>query len=93
MKHLETADVMDVELAYLYSDGEFWHFRINETFEQIAADSKAICGDNLKCVVEKQCFTITLLDVFQLPCSPPQFVELEIVFFFFFVFYKKLIPV
>ena len=25
----ETADVMDVELAYLYSDGEFWHFMNN----------------------------------------------------------------
>ena len=38
----EGADVMETELAYLYADGEFWHFMNNETFEQIAADEKAV---------------------------------------------------
>ena len=32
----EGADVLDTELAYLYTDGEFWHFMNNDTFEQIA---------------------------------------------------------
>jgi len=41
---VEGADVMDTDLAYLYTDGEFWHFMNNETFEQIAADEKAL-GD------------------------------------------------
>ena len=38
----EGADVMDLNLTYLYNDGEFWHFMNNETFEQLAADEKAI---------------------------------------------------
>ena len=31
---VESADVVDVEMQYLYSDGEFWHFMVPETFEQ-----------------------------------------------------------
>ena len=41
---VEGADVMDTELSYLYNDGEFWHFMNNESFEQFAADEKAL-GD------------------------------------------------
>ena len=48
---VEGADVMDTDLAYLYTDGEFWHFMNNETFEQIAADEKAL-GDAGKWLVE-----------------------------------------
>ncbi|MCE1754912.1 elongation factor P, partial [Enterobacter hormaechei] len=29
---VESADVMDMNLTYLYNDGEFWHFMNNETF-------------------------------------------------------------
>ena len=32
---VEGADVMDVELAYLYADGEFWHFMNNETLSKV----------------------------------------------------------
>ncbi len=38
----EGADVVDMNLTYLYNDGEFWHFMNNETFEQLSADAKAI---------------------------------------------------
>ena len=55
----EGADVMETELAYLYADGEFWHFMNNETFEQIAADEKAV-ADCLKWLKEGDICTITL---------------------------------
>ena len=55
---VEGADVMDTDLAYLYTDGEFWHFMNNETFEQIAADEKAL-GDAGKWLVENDVCTIT----------------------------------
>ena len=55
---VEGADVMDTDLAYLYTDGEFWHFMNNETFEQIAADEKAL-GDAVKWLVENDLCTIT----------------------------------
>jgi len=74
---VEAADVMDTELAYLYNDGEFWHFMNNETFEQVAADEKAL-GDALKWLVENDVCTLTIWDGRPIVVAPPNFVELEI---------------
>jgi elongation factor P len=74
---VEGADVMDTDLAYLYTDGEFWHFMNNETFEQIAADEKAL-GDAGKWLVENDVCTITLWNGSPIAVTPPNFVELEI---------------
>ncbi|WVM94072.1 elongation factor P [Halopseudomonas pachastrellae] len=42
---LEGADVMDREMEYLYTDGEFWHFMATDgSFEQYGADEKAVGG-------------------------------------------------
>ena len=41
---VEAADVIDTEMQYLYSDGEFWHFMLPDTFEQHAADECAERG-------------------------------------------------
>lgn len=74
---VEGADVMDTELSYLYNDGEFWHFMNNETFEQVAADEKAL-GDTVKWLVENDLFTITLWNGTPIVVTPQNFVELEI---------------
>ncbi|MBY6187679.1 elongation factor P [Marinobacter hydrocarbonoclasticus] len=74
---VEAADVMDHELAYLYNDGEFWHFMNNDTFEQIAADAKAV-GDSEKWLVEQDVCTITVWDGNPITVTPPNFVELEV---------------
>lgn len=74
---VDGADVIDIELAYLYNDGEFWHFMNNETFEQIAADSKAV-GDNAKWLVENDVCTLTLWNGAPISVTPANFVELEI---------------
>ena len=39
---VEAADVVDRDLQYLYSDGEFWHFMDTDTFEQVQADANAM---------------------------------------------------
>jgi elongation factor P len=75
---VEGADVMDQDLAYLYSDGEFYHFMNNESFEQLAADAKAV-GDSAKWLVENDICTLTLWNGAAIAVSPPNFVELEIV--------------
>ncbi len=75
---VEAADVVDVELDYLYSDGEFWHFMNAESFEQIAADEKAI-GENLKWLKENDRCTLTLWNGNPIAVTPPNFVELEVV--------------
>ncbi|MBU2925060.1 elongation factor P [Colwellia sp. 4_MG-2023] len=74
---VEGADVMDVELAYLYADGEFWHFMNNETFEQIAADEKAV-SDTTKWLVEGDICTITLWNNSPISVTPQNFVEIDI---------------
>lgn len=74
---VDAADVLELELSYLYSDGEFWYFMDNETFEQVPADTAAV-GDNEKWLVEQDTCTITLWDGKPIAVSPPNFVELEV---------------
>ncbi|KGD65145.1 translation elongation factor P [Alcanivorax nanhaiticus] len=75
---LEGADVMDVAMQYLYSDGEFWHFMDQTTFEQKAADDAAV-GDAKLWLKEEDVCEITLYNGEPLSVTPPNFVELEIV--------------
>ncbi|ELX8377847.1 elongation factor P [Providencia vermicola] len=74
---VEGADVMDMNLTYLYNDGEFWHFMNNETFEQLAADEKAV-GDNAKWLIDQADCILTLWNGRPIAVTPPNFVELEI---------------
>ena len=39
---LAAADVFDIEVQYLYNDGQIWHFMATDTFEQYAADADAV---------------------------------------------------
>jgi elongation factor P len=75
---VEGADVTDVDMQYLYSDGEFWHFMVPDTFEQYAA-SEAAVTDALKWLKEQDVCTVTLWDNVPLSVTPPNFVELKIV--------------
>ena len=74
---VELADVVDVELGYLYSDGEFYHFMNNETFEQIAAEVKAV-GETAKWLVENDVCTLTLWNDNPITVTPPNFVEIAV---------------
>ena len=75
---LEAADVMDTDLEYLYSDGEFWHFMNPESHEQLAADKSAM-GDAAKWLKGNEMCIVTLWNGAPLVVTPPTFVELEIV--------------
>jgi elongation factor P len=74
---VEAADVMDTEMQYLYADGEFWHFMVPDTFEQYAADEKAV-GDAKNWLTEQDVCQITLWNNEPLLVAAPNFVELEI---------------
>jgi elongation factor P len=75
---IEAADVIDVEMQYLYNDGEFWHFMQPETFEQMAADKAAI-GDKAKWLKEQDVCIVTLFNGAPLSVEPPNTVTLKIV--------------
>jgi elongation factor P len=75
---VEAADVMDTDMQYLYADGEFWHFMVTDTFEQYAADEKAV-GDAKNWISDGDICQITLWNNSPLIVAAPNFVELEIV--------------
>ena len=74
---LEGADVMDQDLEYSYTDGEFWYFMDSNTFEQFPADAKAV-GDTHFWLKEQDSCVVTLYNGAPLSVTPPNFVELEI---------------
>lgn len=76
-ENVEAADVMDTDMQYLYADGEFWHFMVPDTFEQYAADEKAI-GDAKNWLTEQDVCQVTLWNNTPLIVAAPNFVELEI---------------
>ena len=75
---VESADVMDTDMQYLYADDEFWHFMVADTYEQYAADEKAV-GDAKDWISDGDICQITLWNNSPLLVAPPNFVELEIV--------------
>ncbi len=75
---VEAADVIDTEMQYLYADGEFWHFMAPDTFEQYAADTKAV-SDAKDWISDGDNCQVTLWNNSPLIVEPPNFVELEIV--------------
>jgi elongation factor P len=74
---VEAADVMDTELQYLYTDGEFWHFMDPDSYDQIAADARAV-GDASKWLKEQDMCEVTLWNGTPLVVTPPNFVVLTV---------------
>ena len=74
---VDAADVMERELQYLYTDGEFFYFMDTETFEQYEAPTTAV-GDDAKWLKEEAICMVTLWNNAPLLVEPPNFVELVI---------------
>ncbi len=74
---VEAADVMDTNMQYLYTDGEFWHFMDPNSFEQMGASETAV-GDARQWLKEQDTVEVTLWNGVPLSVTPPNFVELKI---------------
>jgi elongation factor P len=75
---LEAADVVDLSMEFLYTDGEHWHFmKTDGTYEQVAADGSAVADvrDFLK---EQSVCQVTLWNEQPISVVLPSFVELEV---------------
>lgn len=66
-----------VEMQYLYSDGDLFHFMNTETYDQIALNADDI-GDSLKFVKENEMVKVCSYNGNVFAVEPPLFVELEI---------------
>ena len=66
-----------VDMQYLYSDGDLYHFMDVNTYEQIALNTDTI-GDALKFVKENEMVKICSHNGSVFAIEPPMFVELQI---------------
>ena len=75
---LEGADIMEYEMEYLYTDGEYFHFmKTDGSYDQLAADRTAV-EDSLPWLKETDKATVTLWNDSPIMVTPPNFVELEV---------------
>jgi len=74
---VEAADVDEMNVEYLYSDGEYWHFMEPSSFEQYAADEVAV-SDAVKWIKGQEVCVMTLWNGSPLTITPPNFVELAV---------------
>jgi len=76
---IEAADVMELEMEYLYNDGEYWYFmKTDDSYEQLAADSAAV-EECIQWLKEQDKYAVTLWNDVPIGVMPPNFVELEVV--------------
>ena len=74
----EAADVTEVELQYLYTDGSTWHFMDPKTYEQYELN-KNIVADAAKWLKEQDVCAVTLWNNNVITVSPPNFVVLKVI--------------
>ena len=75
---VESADVVDSDMQYLFHEGDFWTFMQPDTFEQYMA-GKAAMGDAAQWLKDGVECVVTLWNGQPLTVTPPAHVELKIV--------------
>src|SRR5688572_25550739 len=65
----EGADVVDQDMQYLYTDGQFWYFMVPDTFEQVAAGEAAV-ADAKDWIKEQSSCIVTLWNGVPLYVAP-----------------------
>jgi elongation factor P len=74
---LEAADVSDIEVQFLYTDGNEWHFMCQASFEQFSMNEAAVSDSKLWLKEQTEC-VLTLWNGVPLAVTPPNFVILKI---------------
>ena len=74
---VEAADVLEIDLQFLYADGEFWHFMEPNSFEQYQAAAAAV-GDAAQWLKAQDSCRVTLWNGTPLQIEAPSFVTLKV---------------
>jgi len=74
---VEAADVVEMDMQYLYQDGDFWHFMVPESFEQYTA-GKAAVGEGAIWLKDGTVCIVTLWNNEPLVVTPPPHIELKV---------------
>lgn len=75
---VEGADIAELEMQYMYSDGNVWHFMDPKSFEQHEIPTSAV-GDAALWIKEQDLCMVLLWNGSALSVVPPTFVILQIV--------------
>ena len=75
---IEAADVVDMEMQYLYQEGDFWHFMVQDNFEQYTA-GKAAVAENAQWLKDGIVCIVTLWNGEPLVVMPPAHIDLKVV--------------
>lgn len=76
---LESADVEETDVQFLYKQGETWVFMDNKSFEQYELDADAV-GDGWKFLKDGMKCMMTLFNGNPLDMTPPMHVEMEVTY-------------
>ncbi len=75
---IEAADVLETEMEFLYTDGEFWHFmKTDGSYEQVAASAASV-GEGRDWLLEQAVCHVTLWNNDPISVTVPNFVELSV---------------
>lgn len=74
---IEAADVTDIEMQYLYNDGQTWHFMVVDNYEQYDIP-KEVLADAAQWLKEQDICFVTLWNGRPIAVVPPNFVELKV---------------
>jgi len=74
---LEVADVLDVDMQFLYADEQHLHFMSPTTYEQHEVPS-AVVGDMAQWLKEQDSCIVTMWNGIPLTITPPNFVNLTV---------------
>lgn len=75
---LESADVTDMKLLYMYRSGVLFYFMDGKSFEQISIDINII-GESIKWIVEQFSYTVTFWNNKPILVTPPSYVQLKVI--------------
>jgi len=74
---LEAADVMELEMQYLYNDGESWYFMDPTSYDQYSLGGMTL-GNVIHYLVEQDNCIVTLWNNNPISVTPPNHVILEV---------------
>ena len=76
---IAAADVTEIDMSYLYTDGEFYHFMAEDgSFEQHPVAKNAL-GDTINFLKEQEIYMVTLFNGNAISVQAPNFIDLEVV--------------
>ncbi|MBK4765274.1 MAG: elongation factor P [Pantoea sp. Brub] len=74
----QVADVIDINLTYLYTDKVFYYFMHPKNFEQFQINKKVV-GETQKWIQTNTEYTITLWNNIPICVQPPNFIDIKII--------------